>query len=38
MQESRILPENILELIPEVIPEEYVDMVDYFVGLSDRTE
>lgn len=38
MQKSKILPEDILKLVPDVIPEEYVDMVDYFVGLSGRTE
>ena len=36
--EEKIIPNNILDIIPDVIPEEYVDMVEYFVGLSGRTE
>ena len=32
--EEKIIPNNILDIIPDVIPEEYVDMVEYFVGLS----
>ena len=38
MTGDEIVPNNILDLIPDVIPEKYVDMVEYFVGLSGRTE
>jgi hypothetical protein len=38
ISEEKIIPNNILDIIPDVIPEEYVDMVEYFVGLSGRTE
>lgn len=38
MTGAQIVPDNVLDVIPDVIPEEYVEMVQYFVGLSGRTE
>lgn len=35
--EDVITPELICSVVPLVIPEEYVDMVQYFIGLSGRT-
>lgn len=35
--EGKIVPDTLLDLIPAVISDEYVDMVQYFVGLSGRT-
>lgn len=34
---SSVTPELICAMVPLVIPEEYVDMVQYFIGLSGRT-
>lgn len=35
--EKKVVPDTVLDLIPTVIADEYVDMVQYFVGLSGRT-
>lgn len=34
---EEIVPDTILNLIPDVVVDKYVDMVQYFVGLSGRT-
>lgn len=35
--DGQVVPDSIWGLIPLVIAEEFVDMVQYFVGLSGRT-
>lgn len=35
--DGQVVPDSIWQLIPLVIEEEFVDMVQYFVGLSGRT-
>lgn len=36
-EDEEITPEILIGLVPEVVPAEYVDMVQYFIGLSGRT-
>ena len=35
--DGQVVPDSIWQLIPLVIADEFVDMVQYFVGLSGRT-
>lgn len=37
VEEEKVTSELILDLVPVVISDEYVDMVRYFIGLSGRT-
>lgn len=37
VKDDVVTPKIILDLIPGVIAKEYVDMIQYFVGLSART-
>lgn len=37
LKTNNIGVEFILNTIPDVVPEEYVDMIEYFVGLASRT-
>ena len=37
VSDGKINANTVIKQIPEVIPEAYTDMVEYFVGLSGRT-
>ena len=37
VSDGKINANAVIKQIPEVIPEAYTDMVEYFVGLSGRT-